>query len=64
MLKYLNPYNYLRFMKNRLIEYRIRYGAPMRVVSKALGENIAFIVSSEKSISCVQSCHIFQKKQQ
>ena len=51
-------------MKNRLIEYRIRYGAPMRVVSKALGENIAFIVSSEKSISCVQSCPIFQKKQQ
>lgn len=47
-MKYLNPSNYLRFIKNKLITYRIRYGSPIRVVSKVLGENIAFIVSSEK----------------
>jgi len=64
MMKYLNPKNYLRFLENKLIKYRIRYGSPMRIVSKALGENIAFIVSSEMSISCVQSCHIYQNKQQ
>jgi FkbM family methyltransferase len=48
MMKFLNPKNYFRFLKNRLIKYRIRYGSPMRIVSNALGENIAFIVSSEK----------------
>ena len=48
MMKYLNPSNYLRFIKNKLITYRIRYGSPIRVMSKALGENVVFIVSSEK----------------
>jgi len=48
MMKYLNPSNYMRFIKNKLITYRIRYGSPFRVTSKALGENVVFIVSSEK----------------
>lgn len=47
-MKYLNPYNYLRFIKNKLIKYRIRYGSPLRVMSQALGENVVFIASSEK----------------
>lgn len=48
MIKYLKLTNYLRFITNKLITYRIRYGSPIRVISKALDENIEFIVSSEK----------------
>jgi len=48
MMKYLNPSNYMRFIKNKLITYRIRYGSPFRVTARALGGNVVFIVSSEK----------------
>ena len=47
-IKYLNPINYLRYIKNKLISLRIRYGAPMIVASQALGEQINFVVASQK----------------
>ena len=47
-MKFLNPFNYLRFIINRIINLRIRYGSPIKVTSKALDEKVDFIVSSEK----------------
>ena len=46
--KFLNPFNYIRYGRNRLLSLRIRYGAPLAVWEKALGEQVCFIVSSEK----------------
>jgi len=46
--KYFNPGNYFRYIRNRIINLRIRYGAPMPVWVEALNEKICFVVSSEK----------------
>ena len=61
MMKYLNPKNYLRFLENKLIKYRIRYFSPMRIVSKALGVNIS-LGKIEKTIES-HGFQFFQKEE-
>ncbi len=46
--KYLNPISYLRYIRNRIINLRIRFGPPMPVWVQALNEKICFIVTSDK----------------
>lgn len=47
-MKYLNLVNCIRYIKNKLIGLRLEYGAPMMVVARVLGEQINFVVASQK----------------
>ena len=46
--KYIKLSNYFRYIKNRIVEIRLKYGAPIEVDSISMGERVKFIVSSNK----------------